>query len=101
MARRAAAMIRSALATLVPPNFCTTRGKGVYSSLATAKGGGVAKAITNKNLSARGVDMPGIRQSSIRSQPAECLILGILLLLLILFVILVFVLLFLSQPEPS
>ena len=27
MARRAAAMIRSAVATLLPPNFCTTRGK--------------------------------------------------------------------------
>jgi hypothetical protein len=28
MARRAAAMIRSAVATLVPPNFCTTNGTG-------------------------------------------------------------------------
>ncbi len=28
MARRAAAMIRSAFATLLPPNFCTTRRKG-------------------------------------------------------------------------
>jgi len=31
MARRAAAMIRSAVATLLPPNFCTTRGKGALS----------------------------------------------------------------------
>jgi hypothetical protein len=27
MARRAAAMMRSAVATLVPPNFCTTKDK--------------------------------------------------------------------------
>ena len=28
MARRAAAVIRSAVATLLPPNFCTINGKG-------------------------------------------------------------------------
>jgi hypothetical protein len=31
IALRAAAMIRSAVATLLPPNFCTTRGKVEFS----------------------------------------------------------------------
>ncbi len=33
MARRAAAMIRSAVATLLPPNFCTTKGTFFSHSL--------------------------------------------------------------------
>jgi hypothetical protein len=33
MARRAAAMMRSAVATLVPPNFCTTRGMSIIPCL--------------------------------------------------------------------
>jgi hypothetical protein len=36
MARRAARMIRSAVATLLPPNFCTTKAKGYNSCEAYA-----------------------------------------------------------------
>jgi hypothetical protein len=45
MARRAAAMMHSAVATLVPPNFCTTRGKDRTSSIWSGVAGGSVQAM--------------------------------------------------------